>query len=96
MIALTLIAFIISLLFGEAQRDVTYGLLDIQHVQDSLFGEVTEQISQHRKWRLYSGPFVFLIQKPKLPDNDLFLISQAVLALLPTLVYGHVPTSVRT
>ena len=62
MIALTLIAFIIALLFGEAQRDVTDGKLDPQQVQENLFGEVLEQISQHRKWRLYSGPFVFLIQ----------------------------------
>lgn len=96
MIALTLIAFIISLLFGEAQRDVTYGLLDPQHVQDCLFGEVTQQVSQHRKWRLYSGPFVFLIQKPKLSDDTMALIAQAVLSFVPLLVYGHVRTSVPT
>jgi hypothetical protein len=96
MIALTLIAFIISLLFGEAQRDVTYGLLDPQHVQDCLFGEVTQQVSQHRKWRLYSGPFVFLIQKPKLSDDTMALIAQAVLSFVPILVYGHVRTSVPT
>ena len=90
MIALTLIAFIIALLFGEAQRDVTYGKLDPQHVQDHLLDEVPEQISQHRKWRLYSGPFVFLIQKPKLTDEILVIIAQAVLALLPSLIYGYV------
>ena len=96
MIALTLIAFVIALLFGEAQRDVTYGKIVPQQLYESLFGEVPEQVSQLRKWRLYSGPFVFLIQKPKLPDDDLALIAQAVLALLPTLVYGHVPTFVPT
>jgi hypothetical protein len=96
MIALTLLAFIIALLFGEAQRDVTYGKLDPQQVYDSLLGEVPEQVSQHRKWRLFSGPFVFLRQKPKLPDDVLALIAQAVFALLPVLIYGHVPTFVRT
>lgn len=96
MIALTLIAFVIALLFGEAQRDVTYGKLAPQQVQESLCGKVPEQISQHRKWRLYSGPFVFLIQKPRLPDNDLALIAHAVFALIPLLVYGNVPTFVST
>ncbi len=96
MIALTLMAFIVALLFGEAQRDVTYGKLAPQQVYESLLGEVPEQLSKLRKWRLYSGPFVFLIQKPKLLDEDLALIAQAVLALLPTLIYGNVPTSVRT
>ena len=94
MIALTLMAFIIALLFGEAQRDVTYGKLDPQQIQESLFGDLPEQLSQHRKWHLYSGPFVFLIQKPKLSDDILAFIAQAVLALLPTLVYGNVPSFV--
>jgi len=96
MIALTLIAFVIALLFGEAQRDVTYGKFDPQHIQKCLLGEVPEQLSRHRKWRLYSGPFVFLIQKSKLPDQVLDTIAHAVLALLPLLVYGNVPTFVRT
>jgi hypothetical protein len=94
MIALTLMAFIIALLFGEAQRDVTYGKLDPQQIQDSLFSDAPEQLSQHRKWRLYSGPFVFLIQKPKLSDDILAIIAQAVFALLPTLIYGNVPSFV--
>jgi len=96
MIALTLMAFVIALLFGEAQRDVTYGKLDPQQIQESLLGDVPEQLSQHRKWRLYSGPFVFLIQKPKLPEDVLAIIAQAVLALIPILVYGNVRTLVPT
>jgi hypothetical protein len=96
MIALTLIAFVIALLFGEAQRDVTYGKLDPQFIHDQLFAEVTEQVSQHRKWRLYSEPFVFLIQKPKLSEAVLSTIAQAVLALIPFLVYGNVRSFVPT
>jgi len=96
MIALTLIAFIIALLFGEAQRDVTFGKLDPQQVQACLLGEVPEQVSQHRKWRLFSGPFVFLIQKSRLSDEELDIIALAVLALIPILVYGNVRTFVRT
>jgi len=96
MIALTLIAFSIALGFSEEQRDVNYGHLDPQLIQDQLFAEVTDHVSQHRKWRLYSGPFVFLIQKPKLSDEILSTITQAVLALIPSLVYGNVPTFVRT
>jgi hypothetical protein len=96
MIALTLMAFVIALLFGEDQRDVTYGKLDPQQIENGLFGEIPESFSQHRKWRLYSGPFVFLIQKPKLPDEILAIIAQAVLALLPLLIYGNVRTFVST
>jgi hypothetical protein len=96
MIALTLIAFVIALLFGEAQRDVTYGKLDPQQIEKCLLGEIPKSCSQHRKWRLYSGPFVFLLQKPKLPDEILTIIAQAVLALLPLLIYGNVRTFVST
>jgi hypothetical protein len=96
MITLTLIAFIIAWLFSEAQRDVTFGKLDPQQVHESLFGEVPEQLCQHRKWRLYSGPFVFLIQKLKLPDDDLALIAQVVFDLIPMLVFGNVPSFVPT
>ena len=96
MIALTLMAFVIALLFGEAQRDVTYGKLDPQQIQESLFGDLPEQLSHHRKWRLYSGPFIFLIQKPKLSEDILTIIAQAVLALIPILVYGNVRTLVPT
>jgi hypothetical protein len=84
------------LAFGEAQQDVTYGKLDPQQIQAHRFGEVSDQVSQHRTWRLDSGPFVFLIQKPKLSDDILTSIAQAVLALFPLLVYGNVPTFVPT
>ena len=96
MIALTLMAFVIALLFGEAQRDVTYGKLDPHQIHSQLFAEVSEQVAQQRKWRLYSGPFVFLIQKPKLPDEILELIAQTVIDLLPLLIYGPVRSFVRT
>ena len=96
MIALTLIAFIITLLFGETQRDVTYGKLEPHLLEDNLFRDVPKEVSQHRKWRLFSGPFVFLIQKSKLSDHVLDTIAQAVLALIPLLVYGNVTSFVGT
>lgn len=96
MIALTFIAFVIALLFGEAQRDVTYGNLDPCQLEKNVLPEVPDQVSQSRKWRLYFGPFVFLIQKPKLSDDILATIAQAVFALVPLIVYGNVRTFVST
>ena len=46
MIALILIAFIIALLFGEAQRDVTYGKLDPQQIQEGHVGDIPVHLSQ--------------------------------------------------
>ena len=90
MIALVLIAFVVGYLFGEAVRDVCYGKLEADQVTAVLLGEVPEQVSANRKWHLYSGLFILLKQKPRLPDETLFSIAKSVAQVFPKLVYGPV------
>jgi hypothetical protein len=94
MIALALIAFVVGYLFGEAVRDVCYGKLQPEQVGDHLLNEDLDQVSANRKWQLYSGLFILLKQKPRLPDETLSFIAQSVAQLLPTLIYGPVRTFV--
>jgi len=90
MIALALIAFVVGYLFGEAVRDVCYGKLEADQVTASLLGEVPEQVSANRKWHLYSGLFILLKQKPRMPDETLSSIAQSVAQVFPKLIYGPV------
>jgi hypothetical protein len=90
MIALALIAFVVGYLFGEAVRDVCYGKLEPDQVTAGLLGEVPKQVSSNRKWRLYSGLFILLKQKPRLSDELLSSIAQSVAQVFPKLVYGPV------
>jgi hypothetical protein len=90
MIALALIAFVVGYLFGEAVRDVCYGKLEADQVTAVLLGEVPEQVSANRKWHLYSGLFILLKQKPRLPDETLLSIAKSVAQVFPKLVYGPV------
>jgi hypothetical protein len=67
MIALTLIAYVIGLWLGEALRDATYANIDPSQIPETLFNPSTDVLKSHPKWRLYSGLFVLLKQKLKLP-----------------------------
>ena len=96
MIALTLIAYVVALLFGEALRDVTYGDVSPASLQDSLLTNVPAMAIRHRKWLLYSGLFIILKQKPKVTDEILCLINQAVIQAFAVLVFGNVRSFVRT
>ena len=93
-IALALIAFVVGYLFGEAVRDVCYGKLEPDQVTAYLLSEVPDQVSANRKWQLYSGLFILLKQKPRLPEETLSSIVQSVAQVLPALVYGPVRTFV--
>jgi hypothetical protein len=92
MIALALIAFVVGYLFAEGIRDVCYGKLEADKVADDLLNEVPEEISANRKWQLYSGLFILLKQKPRLPDEILSSIAKSVAQVFPTLVYDPVRT----
>jgi hypothetical protein len=90
MIALTLIAYVVALLFGEALRDVTYGKVEPAQLQDTLFDNKPTLASNQPKWFFYSGLFVLIKQKPKIPDEVLDLIHSAVVHAFANLVYGNV------
>jgi hypothetical protein len=90
MIALTLIAYVVALLVGEAIRDVTYGKVEPASLHDTLLTSGPNPACNQHKWFLYSGPFVLLKQKPKVPDDTLALIHLAVIPIFASLVYGNV------
>ncbi len=96
MIALTLIAYNIGVWFGEALRDVTYGHLKPNQLQKSLQGKLTVDTNKYPKWTIYSGLFVLLKQKFRIPRDELKLIAQEAIDAFAILVYGNVRSFVRT
>lgn len=96
MIALTLIAYNIGLWFGEALRDVTYGHLKLNQLQNSLQGELAVDTNKYPKWSTYSGLFVLLKQKLRIPRHELDLVAHEATVAISNLIYGDVRTFVRT
>jgi len=96
MIALTLIAYNIGLWYGEALRDVAYGHLQPEQLQDSLAGKLVVDIKQHPKWLIYSGLFVLIKQELNITRQVMQRICQEVIRAFKTLINGNVRTFVRT
>lgn len=90
MIALTLLAYVVGVWFGEAIRDVVYGKLDIAQVPDALLNKPSVDPNQHPKWLLYSGLFVLLKQKLRLPYRQIEAITIAAASAFGSLVCGNV------
>jgi hypothetical protein len=90
MIALTLMAYAVGLLFGEALRDVTYGMVEPDKLQEAWFGTGPNPASQQHKWRRYSGLFVFLKQKPRLSKKVIKMIVKVTAQAFAQLVNGNV------
>jgi hypothetical protein len=90
MIALSLLAYVIGVWFGEALRDVVYGQLQIAQVPDALLNRLAVDAKQHPKWRLYSGLFVLLKHKLRLPSFQVEAIACAAASAFGSLVYGNV------
>lgn len=96
MIALTLIAYNLGMWIGEALRDVTYGHLKPNQLQRSLEGKLLVNTNKYPKWLIYSGLFVLLKQKLRIPQHDLDIITREVTGAFVKLIYGNVRTFVRT
>jgi len=94
MIALSLLAYVVGVWFGEAIRDMVYGQLDIAQLADALRNKPPIDLNTHPKWSLYSGLFVLLKQKLRLPREQVEAVSQVAAGAFATLVYGHVRTCV--
>ncbi len=94
MIALALIAYTLALWLGEAVRDVTYGRILPSQVQQALLGQLDIPMDNHTKWRLYSGLFVLLKQKLRLPQDTLEAILQAATAAFALMAFAIVRSSV--
>lgn len=94
MIALTLIAYVAGLWLGEAIRDVVYGQLKVDQLQDALLGRTVVDTKLQPKWLLYSGLFVLLKQRLRLSLAQLELVAQAAARAFAILIYGNVRTFV--
>lgn len=94
MIALTLIAYNIGLWYGEALRDVIYAKVKPSQLGRSLAGKLT--IYGHPKWSIYSGLFVLLKQKLRIPRSEITLVAKEATDAFAYLIYGNVRSFVRT
>jgi hypothetical protein len=94
MIALSLIAYVAGLWFGEAIRDVVYGHLKAAQLPDTLLGRMSIDTRQYPKWLLYSGLFVLLKQKLRLSRSALEQVNKAAASAFASFVYGNVRTFV--
>jgi hypothetical protein len=90
MIALSLLAYVIGVWFGEAIRDVVYGSLEITQVPDALLNRPPVDPNLHPKWLLYSGLFVLLKQKLRISQSQVDLVTQAASVAFASLVLGNV------
>ena len=92
MLALVMLAYAISLLVGEAIRDVQYAQV-IPHEVNLL---AVPSVDKRSRWFLYSGPFLLLKQRFRLDQRVLRQIVKAALLIFTQLVFANVRTPVRT
>ena len=90
MIALSLLAYVMGVWFGEAIRDVVYGGLEITHLPDALLNRPPVDPNLHPKWLLYSGLFVLLKQKLRISHSQLDKVTQMASLAFASLVFGNV------
>jgi len=89
MMALLLLVYAIALLVGENLRDRLYGLPTHPQERVDLVPHKTGQ-----KWCRYSGLFIFLKQKWRLPTREWRTIINCALQSFATIVHPTVPTHV--
>lgn len=89
MIAMVMLAYAISLVIGEAIRDVQYAQIEPQDF-NLLHIPVGDKSS---RWFLFSGPFLLIKQRYRLPSETLSLIVQFSLSIFSSLILAH---NVRT
>jgi len=90
MIALSLLAYVVGVWLGEAIRDVVYGKLEIGQVPNALLNKPLIDANEHPKWKLYSGLFVLLKQKLRLPYKQVEAVTIAATSAFGYLVFGDV------
>ncbi len=92
MLAMVMLAYAISLIVGEAIRDVQYAQV-IPHEFNLL---VVPSVDKRSRWFLFSGPFLLLKQRFRLQHRVLRQIVNAALLIFAQLVFANVRTPVRT
>jgi hypothetical protein len=89
MIALALLAYAIGLLLGEAVRDVTYRAIDPDNIRLETLNSYPKT-EPPRKWKLYSGLFVLLKQRPRLPEKVIHQTAHKAAEAFACLALGNV------
>lgn len=86
MLAMVMLAYAISVVVGEAIRDVQYA----QVSPDQLDLLAVPEVDKRSRWFLFSGPFLLLKQRYRLPKRILRLIVSAALSFFSHLVFANV------
>lgn len=92
MLAMVMLAYVITLFVGEAIRDVQYAQVIPQEV--NLL--TVPNVDKRSRWFLYSGPFLLLKQRYRLHQSVLRQIAKTALLIFGQLVFANVRTLVRT
>ncbi len=93
MIALTLLAYAIGLLLGEAMRNVAYRAIAPSEIRLEMLAIPRAEQPPH-KWRRYSGLFVLLKQQPRLPATVVRHTTRKAAEAFACLVLGNIRTLV--
>lgn len=92
MLAMVMLAYAVSVVVGEAIRDVQYAHVD----PDELNLLTVPAVEKSSRWYLFSGPFLLLKQRYRLGRRILSRIVTAALQIFAHLIYANVRTLVRT
>jgi hypothetical protein len=92
MLAMLMLAYAISLLVGEAIRDVQFA--QVQPEQVDLL--TVPQVGKRSRWFLFSGPFLLLKQRYRLDWRILRRIVTIALQIFSHLVFANARTLVPT
>jgi hypothetical protein len=92
MLAMVILAYAVSVVVGEAIRDVQYAHVD----PDDLNLLTVPAVEISSRWYLFSGPFLLLKQRYRLGRPILNRIVAAALQIFIQLIYANVRTIVRT
>jgi len=92
MLAMVMLAYAISVVVGEAIRDVQYAQVD----PDELNLLTVPAVEKSSRWYLFSGPFLLLKHRYRLARCILKRIISAALHICAHLIYANVRTLVRT
>ena len=85
MLAMVLLAYAVSVVVGEAIRDVQYAHIDPQD-----FDWLTvPTVDKHSRWYLFSGPFLLLKKRYRLSRRVLRQIVTAALVIFRGLIFGY-------
>jgi len=94
MIAFTLLAYVVGLFIGEALRDVSWGRLKPEQVAYETLLSPQLVLTNKTKWRLYSGLFVLLKQRLRVPPKTARQLNRPIAQAFARLILGNVRTFV--